>query len=103
MREFVMTRIPVEALMRLAIFLALLLVLTAAESRWPRHLASHMRRRRWPANLGLGFADALMERLMLPWLALDAARYAQAHQFGLLYALALPAWLYFILTLLLLD
>lgn len=95
--------IPIEALVRLAIFLTLLLVLIGAESRWPRHLAAPMRTRRWPANLGLGFADALMLRLLLPWLALDAARYAQAHQLGLLYALALPEWLRFTLTLLLLD
>jgi sterol desaturase/sphingolipid hydroxylase (fatty acid hydroxylase superfamily) len=44
-----------------------------------------------------------MLRLLLPWLAFDAARYAQTHQLGVLYALALPEWLRFALALLLLD
>ena len=98
-----MTQIPIEALVRLAIFLALLLLLIAAESLWPRHLAPRMRLRRWPANLGLGLVDVLMVRLLLPWLALDAARYAQAHQLGLLHAIALPDWLQFALALMVLD
>jgi len=98
-----MTPIAIEALLRLAIFLAVLLVLIAAESRWPRHRAAPVRMRRWPANLGLGLVDTLMVRLLSPWLAVDAARYAQTHELGLLNALALPAWLPFTLTLLLLD
>jgi len=98
-----MTPIPVEVLVRLAIFLALLLTLTAAESRWPRNAAPRMRKRRWPANLGLGLADALMLRLLLPSLALDAARYAQTQQLGLLYALAPAEWLRVALAFVLLD
>jgi sterol desaturase/sphingolipid hydroxylase (fatty acid hydroxylase superfamily) len=98
-----MTQVPFEAVLRLAIFLGLLLILTVAEWRWPRQTAARMRRRRWPANLGLSLVDALTVWILFPWLALDGARYAQAHQLGLLQAFALPDWLRFALALVVLD
>jgi sterol desaturase/sphingolipid hydroxylase (fatty acid hydroxylase superfamily) len=97
-----MMQIPVEALLRLAIFVALLLAMIVAESLWPRQLTPRKRALRWPANLGFGLIDTLIV-LLLPWLALDAAHYAQAHELGLLHAFELPGWLRFTCALLVLD
>lgn len=91
-----------EMSLRLGVVLALLGVLALAEYRWPRHSAAADRARRWPANLGLAIIDTLALRLLLPWLAVDAAVYAQAHGIGLLHWLALmPAadWLVTIVAL----
>lgn len=48
------------------------------------------RRQRWIVNLGLAAIDALCLRLVMPWLAIDAALWAQAQQFGLLFVLKVP-------------
>ncbi|MEO8999288.1 MAG: sterol desaturase family protein [Rhodanobacter sp.] len=80
------------ATVRLAIFLILLTLLGIAEWRWPRHLAPPDRRRRWLVNLGLGIVGALSVRLLLPWLAVDAALWARAHDFGLLHQGGIPVW-----------
>ena len=69
---------------RLWLFLSLLALLGIAERLWPRHSAAPLRRNRWPVNLGLGAIDALCLRLLLPWLAIDAALWAQANHVGVL-------------------
>jgi len=86
---------------RVAVFALLLAVLAWAEWRWPRHRARPDRRHRWPVNLGFGVAGALSLRLLMPWLAIDAALWARQHHVGLLQAL--PAWLAVPLTLVALD
>lgn len=81
-----------DASFRLALFLTLLVVLGVAEWRWPRQPSSPRRRQRWPVNIGLGLINTLCLRLLLPWLAIDAALWAQAHDFGLLHQWRLPTW-----------
>ena len=81
-----------EALWRASIFGLLLLILALAEWRWPRHRAAPQRAWRWSSNLGFGLAGALCVRVLMPWLAIDAALWAQRHQLGLLHAIALPGW-----------
>lgn len=81
-----------DATFRLALFLALLALLGLAEWRWPRHIRQPRRRQRWSVNLGLGLINALCLRLLLPWLAVDAALWARAHDFGLLHQSRMPAW-----------
>jgi sterol desaturase/sphingolipid hydroxylase (fatty acid hydroxylase superfamily) len=93
----------IEATLRLGVFLVLLGALALAERRWPQHTASADRRRRWPTNLGLAIVDTLTLRLLLPWLAVDAAVYAQTHAIGLLHALTLAPAANWIVAILALD
>ena len=88
---------------RAAIFVLLLVLLVLAEWRWPRHQGDPDRRHRWPVNLGFGLVGALCLRLLLPWLAIDAALWAQQHHVGLLHLWPLPSWLAIVVTLMALD
>ncbi|MEO7072211.1 MAG: sterol desaturase family protein [Rhodanobacter sp.] len=82
-----------DTLLRLLLFLSLLAVLGVAEWYWPKHVATPRRSRRWRVNLGLGVINTLCLRLLLPWLAVDAAIWAQSNSFGVLHLLQLPAWI----------
>lgn len=82
-----------EGLLRGSIFFTLLVLLGVAEWRWPRHRAEPRRGRRWPTNLAFGVAGALSVRLLMPWLAVDAALWAKQQGVGLLHVLPLPGWL----------
>jgi sterol desaturase/sphingolipid hydroxylase (fatty acid hydroxylase superfamily) len=93
----------IEASVRLGVFLALLGPLAFAEHRRPRHHAIADRKRRWPSNLGLAIVDTLVLRLLLPWLAVDAALYAQAHGVGVLHALKLATAADWLVTIIALD
>lgn len=93
----------VETTLRFGVFLALLVALALAEYRWPRHSAPPQRTRRWLSNLGLAILDTLALRLLLPWLAVDAAIYAQAHGIGLLHWLTLTPAASWLLTIIALD
>ncbi|MEO6986120.1 MAG: sterol desaturase family protein [Paralcaligenes sp.] len=79
-------------MLRLSLFLSLLALLAVAEWFWPRHSASPRRRQRWPVNIGLSMINTLCLRLFLPWLAIDAALWAQANGVGVLHWLQLPPW-----------
>lgn len=89
--------------LRLLLFLSLLALLGAAEYCWPRQRAAPRRRQRWVVNLGLAAIDALCLRLVMPWLAIDAAMWAQARHFGLLFVLKVPLWLAAVIAFLSLD
>lgn len=93
----------IQASVRLGVFLALLVALALAERRWPRHGAAPDRLHRWPANLGLAILDTVALRLLLPWLAVDAAIYTQANGIGLLHALTLAPAADWLLTIVALD
>ncbi len=80
-------------MLRLACFFSLLTVLGVAEAVWPRHAAVSRRRERWLVNLGLGLINVLSLKLLLPWLAVDVALWAQAHHLGLLPMVPMPALL----------
>ena len=92
-----------DAVLRASLFLTLLAVLGLAEWRWPRHQAAPRRWRRWPANLGFGMAGALSLRVLMPWLAVDAAVWARREHVGLLHVLSLPTWLQIALAIVVLD
>jgi sterol desaturase/sphingolipid hydroxylase (fatty acid hydroxylase superfamily) len=76
--------------LRLASFLAVLLVLLAWErlGRW--RVPPPGRTRTAMENLVLGALGAVAVRVLLPWLAIDAARWADGAGFGALNALPLP-------------
>lgn len=88
---------------RLLFFGSLLALLSTAERFWPSQAASPNRIRRWPTNLALGLIDALCLRLLLPWLAVDAALWAQTHHVGVLHLLPMPAWLSAVFAFAILD
>lgn len=75
--------------LRFSIFVTLLITLALAEWAWPRHCAPLHRRRRWAANLGLGALDAISLRVLVPWAAVAAAGWSQAHHVGVLHMLRL--------------
>lgn len=75
-------------LLRLAIVLALLLVLLACQRVWPRRGEASPPRRRW-RNLGLAAIGTAVVYLALPVSAVSFAAIVQNHGFGLL---ALTPW-----------
>jgi len=89
--------------LRLWLFLSLLVLLGIAERLWPRHTADPLRATRWRINLGLGTINVLCLRLLLPWLAVDAALWAQANHVGLLPRLHLGPLIGAVISFALLD
>jgi len=92
-----------DALVRAVVFLALVVLLGIAERLWPRHAAAPHRRQRWPVNFVLGAINVFSVRVLLPWVAVDAARWAQLHGVGLLPWIGLPAMPSLIVAMLCLD
>ncbi|MGA9341874.1 MAG: sterol desaturase family protein [Rhodanobacteraceae bacterium] len=92
-----------SALLRLGIFIGVWIVCAFAEARWPRHLQRREAARRWTANFGMSLIDTVLLRLLLPWLAVDAALWSRAHAFGLLNMFSAPYWLRFTLAFVALD
>ena len=92
-----------ESWLRLGFFLGLWSLLACAEALWPRQRGRAQRLRRWPANLGMAVVDTLAVRLLLPWAAVAASVWAQAHRIGLLSVLPLPSIAAWTVTLLTLD
>jgi sterol desaturase/sphingolipid hydroxylase (fatty acid hydroxylase superfamily) len=88
---------------RLWLFLSLLSLLGIAERLWPRHSAAPLRRVRWPVNLGLGAINVLCLRLLLPWLAIDAAVWAHANNVGVLPRLHIPPFPAAVIAFVMLD
>ncbi len=61
------------------------------------------RKQRWPINLGLAFVNMAMMRMTVGGLAYLSAVDASERSVGLLNLFDMPAWLGFVLTLLILD
>lgn len=91
------------SMIRLSVFVGLWVVLALAERRFPRHRTPPRRDFRWPVNLGLAVIDTVCLRLLLPWLAIDAAHWGQAHTIGLFNLLGWTGWLAAIAGFLVLD
>jgi len=92
-----------EAWLRLSFFLGLWSIFAIAEALWPRQRGRAQRSRRWPANFGMAVVDTLAVRLLLPWAAVAASVWAQAHHVGLLSVLPLSSVAAWTVTLLTLD
>jgi sterol desaturase/sphingolipid hydroxylase (fatty acid hydroxylase superfamily) len=89
--------------MRLAVALGVLGLFGIAQWLWPRDAIPPRRVHFAATNLALGVLSAALVRVLLPWLAVDAARWSQQHGFGLLHALSMPPLLAVVSGLLLLD
>ncbi len=94
---------PDEPLIRLAAFAAVLLVMASWELVAPRRRQALARTARWPGNLGVVMLDTLIVRLLLPAGAVGLAVLAEARGWGLLNAVALPAWSEVLIAIVALD
>jgi sterol desaturase/sphingolipid hydroxylase (fatty acid hydroxylase superfamily) len=95
--------IAAEPLIRLAAFLAVFAAVALWEALAPRRSRAFPRAKRWPHNLGLLGVDALVLRFLAPGAAIAVAVAGEAHGWGLVNALALPAWAAIPLGVVLLD
>jgi sterol desaturase/sphingolipid hydroxylase (fatty acid hydroxylase superfamily) len=95
--------IAAEPLIRLGAFLGIFAIVALWEIAAPRRRAAFTRRARWPHNLGLLALDGVVVRLLAPGAAIAVAIAGEAHGWGLVNALALPAWLAIPLAIVLLD
>jgi sterol desaturase/sphingolipid hydroxylase (fatty acid hydroxylase superfamily) len=75
-----------EALIRLAVFGAVLLAMALWEALAPRRPRTFKRAARWPANLGVSVLDSIAVRLLLPLGAVGFASFCAARGWGLLNA-----------------
>lgn len=88
---------------RLAAALSALTLIGAAQWRWRRDPLPEHRAVIAASNLALGVLGVIAVRLMVPWVAVDAALWSQQHGFGLLHAWPLPRIATTIAGVLLLD
>lgn len=89
------------SLIRAALFFGVLGAMLALEALRPR-LRGLDRRRRWPANLGLGLINGAL-LAALPIASISIAAWGQAQGWGLLARVDAPAWLETLLAFLALD
>ncbi|MGI9385405.1 MAG: sterol desaturase family protein [Methyloligellaceae bacterium] len=82
-----------ETTIRLIGFFGIFALMALLELAAPRRAQSIKRARRWPSNLVIVVIDTLLVRLVFPTTAVGFALFAEARGFGLLNALAAPAWL----------
>lgn len=92
-----------EALLRLAVFIGILMVMVLWEARAPLRHLSQQRRKRWPVNFGLALLNAGLLRLSIGAAAWQTALWAANHEIGILNHWTMPIWFNILLSLLLLD
>ena len=92
-----------EPFVRLGAFLGVFAAVAAWEILAPRRTLTAARRARWPGNLGIVLLNTLIVRAILPAGAVGIALAAEAKEFGLLHAVAMPFWLKAVIGFLLLD
>jgi len=87
----------------LLLSLLLFAILAVSEAIFPRRKRSLPRAKRWRTNILIILLDSAALRLIGPIAALAAASYAAQHHIGLFNWTDWPAWLEFILALILFD
>ena len=92
-----------EAALRLGAFLGVLAAVAGWEALSPRRVRRFRRTERWPHNLGLLALNGLLLRLVAPAAAVGVALAGEARGWGLLHALAMPAWAKVLAAVVLLD
>jgi sterol desaturase/sphingolipid hydroxylase (fatty acid hydroxylase superfamily) len=92
-----------EPYIRLAAFAGVFAMMALWEFLGPRREQAIGRAWRWPNNLGVVVADTLLVRVLFPTTAVGLALLAEAGDFGLFNALALPAWFAVLASVVILD
>jgi sterol desaturase/sphingolipid hydroxylase (fatty acid hydroxylase superfamily) len=92
-----------EAAIRAGSFAAVFTAMALWEWRRPRLTLAQGRPSRWPANLGITVLDILLVRLTIGAAAVQAARFAAAHGWGLFHLLEVPGWVAFTASWAILD
>ena len=92
-----------EPYIRLAAFGSVFAAMALWEALGPRREQAIGRAWRWPNNLGVVVADTLLVRVLFPTTAVGLALLAEAGDFGLFNALALPAWFAVLASVVILD
>ncbi|MEE8424716.1 MAG: sterol desaturase family protein [Elusimicrobiota bacterium] len=92
-----------EGPLRLGCFLGIFLIVAALELLFPKRKPAFSRLKRWPSNLGVVALNGLFLRVLVPWLAVDAALWADWRDIGLLHAVEMPFWLEIVLAVVILD
>jgi sterol desaturase/sphingolipid hydroxylase (fatty acid hydroxylase superfamily) len=92
-----------EPFIRLASFLAVLLVMAAWEVVTPRRRPLLSRWVRWPSNLGIAVLNTLVLRFVFPSAAVGMATLAAAREWGLLNNAPIPPWAKLVMAFLTLD
>jgi sterol desaturase/sphingolipid hydroxylase (fatty acid hydroxylase superfamily) len=95
--------IAAEPVIRLGVFLGVFAAVALWEALAPRRVRAFARRARWPHNIGLVVLNGAIVRVLAPGAAIAVAIAGEAHGWGLVSALALPAWLAIPLAIVLLD
>ena len=72
-----------DGMIRIAIFASILIVMMILEAWLPRRRRNLERRQRWPANLGIVVAGAVLARLILPLPPVAVAIWAHESGIGL--------------------
>ncbi len=92
-----------EPLIRVSFFLGIFVAMAAWEVVMPRRPREIPRRARWTNNLGIVVVDTILVRLIFPIVAVGLALVADERDWGVLNAFEMPAWLAFLVSLLVLD
>lgn len=92
-----------EPLVRLLAFAGTFSAMAAWELLAPRREQKLGRGTRWPSNIGVVVLDTVLVRLVLPTTTVGLALVAEAHGWGLFYALSLPGWVCVPIAVLALD
>ena len=92
-----------EPVIRLSAFVAIFAAMALWELAAPRRPQAIGRLRRWPSNLGIIALNTVALRLVFPTAAVGIALLAETGGWGLFHALATPAWLAIVASVLLLD
>ena len=93
----------IEVIVRLGFFFGTLGLMALWERLAPRRPLSTPRAPRWRANLGIVAVDNALVRLVLPATVAGFALVAEQRDWGVLNNVALPAWLAFVLGVLVMD
>jgi sterol desaturase/sphingolipid hydroxylase (fatty acid hydroxylase superfamily) len=92
-----------ESLLRLATFAGIFATMAVWEILRPRRNQTLGRATRWPGNIGIVVLDTILIRLLFPTTAVGLALVGEAHGWGLLHAITLPAWAEVLLGIIALD
>lgn len=76
-----------ELWIRLGCFLGVLLVMAGWEYARPKRASQLSKNRRWRTNFSMVLVSSVLLRIVIPAGAIGTALWAQAHTFGLLYAI----------------